>query len=205
MARPQKENFIHTPPPSVGRPSHVVNNNSGVIAHLMRNPSAFTLIELLVVVLIIGILASIAVPQYQKAVDKSRYTQAMTLMDTIYKAQDVYFLINNRYTWHWDELGADVPAPQSTSANSDNENYTYQWGNCYLHRTNYGVCYVKLSNSESAGYKMRWGYKHSPQLLTECWAHPTASKRANALCQNVTGKTTGYVNSGGGFMAYSFH
>ncbi len=179
---------------------YVVNSH-----HSVLGKNGFTLIELLVVVLIIGILASIAVPQYQKAVDKSKYTQAMTLMDNIYKAQDVYFLINNRYTWHWDELGADVPAPKSTSVSSETETYTYQWGYCYLHYTNYGVCYVKLSNSESAGYKMRWGHKHSPQHLTECWANPTASERANALCQNVTGTTTGYVNSGGGFMAYTFY
>ncbi len=48
----------------------------------------FTLIEMLVVVLIIGILAGIAVPQYQKAVERSRMTEALTIGQSIVDAQN---------------------------------------------------------------------------------------------------------------------
>ncbi len=52
----------------------------------------FTLIELLVVVLIIGILAAVALPQYQKAVEKSRAVQAKILVKAIAQAGQLHFL-----------------------------------------------------------------------------------------------------------------
>ena len=64
----------------------------------------FTLIELLVVVLIIGILAAMAMPQYFKAVERSRMTEAVTLMDSIAKAQRRKFMQTNRYAEFFEGL-----------------------------------------------------------------------------------------------------
>ena len=71
----------------------------------------FTLIELLVVVFIIGILAAVAVPQYQKAVVKSRATQLETLLTDVVNASNLYYLHHGIYPKTFDELDININLP----------------------------------------------------------------------------------------------
>jgi len=74
------------------------------------NRKGFTLIELLVVVLIIGILASIAIPQYFKVVEKSRVAEAMSLVASIKSAEERYLARGGTYTNNTADL--DISYPQ---------------------------------------------------------------------------------------------
>ena len=73
------------------------------------NAKAFTLIELLVVVLIIGILAAVAVPQYQKAVEKSRGVQALALLKSLGQAATNYHMANGGPATSFDVLDVEAP------------------------------------------------------------------------------------------------
>lgn len=64
----------------------------------------FTLLEMLVVVLIIAILGAIAWPQYQKAVERSRAIEAITLLKTLQQAQLAYYMTHGTYATKFADL-----------------------------------------------------------------------------------------------------
>ncbi len=63
-----------------------------------QNNQGFSLVELMVVVAIIGILASVAIPQYSKFQAKARQTEAKSLLASVYTAEKGFFVEANGYT-----------------------------------------------------------------------------------------------------------
>lgn len=78
----------------------------------------FTLVELIIVVIILGILAAIGLPQFRRALEKSRGAGAFSALHAIQQSEKIYFAENQKY-WNASNATAmmpfDVPISASTA------------------------------------------------------------------------------------------
>ncbi len=93
---------------------------------LLVKHHGFTLIELLIVVLIIGVLVAIAVPQYQKAVLKSRFSSLMPTAQAIRDGNEMYYMTNGGYADALAKLDVTTANTEDmTITLSDDSDYAY--------------------------------------------------------------------------------
>ena len=157
----------------------------------MQNKSrAFTLIELLVVVLIIGILAAVAVPQYQKAVAKARVARLLPLMRSIEDAQEVYKMTNGEYSNDFSVLAIQMSA--GAKNNSTNTHVYYNDFECELgnRNTTKDSLYCKDNHYN---FRLEKYYRQ----YTICW-FPKTDKVAKSICGTLCQTSTFGESSDGG-------
>ena len=154
----------------------------------------FTLIELLVVVLIIGILAAVALPQYQVAVMKSRTMSLMPIMKAVEEAEHVYRLANGEFTTDFTALDIEMPGGGSV------EEETMDWGgdrNKLIF--NDFTCFLQdqHSSNRDSGISVVCSYNgaNAPQIeryfiirnFWICWDN--GNEFAAKVCKAISGKS----------------
>ena len=143
----------------------------------------FTLIELLVVVLIIGILAAVAVPQYKKAVYKSRVTEAVTMLNAITQAQEVYYLANGEYTDDISELDVELPI-ELVGKNLFTEKYSF-----YCQKGN--GCTASMKNKNMPNFVFDFSHRTAQfelngKKMCHVYDYPTDKNDiAKSICQSM--------------------
>lgn len=146
----------------------------------------FTLIELLVVVLIIGILAAMALPQYQVAVAKSRLGAVIPNVRALKNAEEVYYMANGTYLNDtFDELPMDLSGFRQVGLGHYTDGKTgYDMLTAIGGRTDV-IGYVRDNNGILNSYGMHLDFSNNPGK-TYCCAR-TNSETANKVCKSLGG------------------
>ena len=168
--------------------------NTGCSYTQSRLPKGFTLIELLVVVLIIGILAAVALPQYQKAVLKSRFAGVVSNASAIARSLEIYYLANGTYPTSLEDIDMEISGCTTSATYISCAGEIY-----YYYHLDYNSGKTSTFISGFLKNKLGLAYLHYTQNNTQypdraskqwCWAD-SGNGTANQLCQAMRGTPDG--------------
>ncbi len=153
-----------------------------------ENIKGFTLIELLVVVLIIGILAAIALPQYQKAVEKARVAEAVQVLNSFTRACQLHQLEGNEHCggFNFNEGDISVLPGTPTKENCYDEMCinTKDWQYVDITGDNYSAMRLINGDWQNPPYGLSI---HLPYLGDEVGPIHCFNENDSSACQKICG------------------
>jgi len=152
----------------------------------------FTLLELLVVVLIIGILAAIALPQYQLAVGKARYSTLKNMTKSLAEAEEIYYMTNNEYTTKLSDL--DLIKKDSINCDAEIISTNIRRVRCDAYINGFSMTYFQYL-AQSGQDSM------SRACMTKS---PNKTDITNKICQQETGQTAEDAFCAPSYCYYSY-
>lgn len=169
---------------------------NGNLQYFWRNKQGFTLIELLVVVLIIGVLAAMALPQYRVAVGMSRASTMYAFMRGVDQAQQAFYMANNRYATTFDSLSVGIPPG---FVKTDEKTISKGRMACHI-MTAHGNAEISIKCTEGITGVVLEKYHNQNYYL--CWAN-TNKELNKQICRSLSGRDEhSSVGDSGAFFAY---
>ena len=160
----------------------LASKSGGFMKEIKNDSKGFTLLELLVVVVIIGILAAIALPQYQMAVGKTRFATLKDNARVIKEAMDRYYLAHDDYAENLNGLDIEL---KGNLVYNDRRVGLSDGSKCYI-SGNSILCQRKIFNI-TMEYSVK--YKNFERKIS-CIVYSTdLNDRSNRLCQAETKKS----------------
>ncbi len=138
-------------------------------------------------VLIIGILAAVAVPQYQKAVVKSRLAAIKPLVESMAQAAELYTLTHGTYPASFTDLDISIPQPVRT----EQEHAYYPWGQCTINK-DLSQEFISCHDTTAYVYYARY-HKTNWQVSRACGGDNDLSYQ---VCQQETGQKNPFYTEG---------
>lgn len=102
------------------------------VRNYLKDRSGFTLIELIMVVIIVGVLAAIALPQYAAFKERAIATEAINAVGAIFRAIKIRLLESGDYQengYTFNNNAAEIAANLGVTLNTTNWTYSTVWYN----------------------------------------------------------------------------